>query len=145
MEGVWLPLQFYWKEFWCWIIVYWHGVAYEIKSENIYEFFQWKDLFDFSNYPKDSTFFNETNKKMIAKMKGEFGGVIVDELVGLKSRKCSIQKLMIVIQQKEWVLRLRLINLKMLYLVKKVLDTKWKEFKATSSLYYVKLVIRWIQ
>ena len=35
----------------------------EIKSENVYEkFFKWKDLFDFSNYSKDSKFFNETNK-----------------------------------------------------------------------------------
>ena len=32
-------------------------------------FFKWKDLFDFSNYSKDSRFFNETNKKVIGKMK----------------------------------------------------------------------------
>ena len=39
-----------------------HSLAYEIKSENVYEeFFQWKNLFDFSNYPKDSKFFDETN------------------------------------------------------------------------------------
>ena len=30
---------------------------------------KWKDLFDFSNYSKDSKFFNETNKKVIGKMK----------------------------------------------------------------------------
>ena len=36
-----------------------------------------KDLFDFSNYSKDSQFFDETNKKVIGKMKDEFGGVIV--------------------------------------------------------------------
>ena len=57
----------------------------EIKSENFYEkFFKWKDLFDFSNYSKDSKFFDETNKKVIVKMKDEFGGVIVNEFVGLK-------------------------------------------------------------
>ena len=50
------------------------GLNYEIKSENAYEqFFKWKDLFDFSNYSKDSMFFNETNKKVIGKMKYEFG------------------------------------------------------------------------
>ena len=55
------------------------SLAYEIKSENVYEeFFEWKDLFDFSNYPKDSKFFNETNKKVIGKMKGEFSGTTVD-------------------------------------------------------------------
>ena len=38
------------------------SLTYEIKSENFYEkFFKWKDLFDFSNHSKDSTFFNETN------------------------------------------------------------------------------------
>ena len=30
------------------------SLTYEIESENVYEeFFKWKDLFDFSNYPKD--------------------------------------------------------------------------------------------
>ena len=54
------------------------SLTYEIKPKNVYEeFFKWKDLFDFSNYSKDSTFFNETNKKVIGKMKGEFGGIIV--------------------------------------------------------------------
>ena len=42
------------------------------KMENIYEeFFKWKDLFDFSNYSKDSRFFNDTNKKFIGKMKDD--------------------------------------------------------------------------
>ena len=37
----------------------------EIKSEDVYEdFFQQKDLFDFSNYPKNSKFFDEANKKV---------------------------------------------------------------------------------
>ena len=60
-------------------------------------------MFDFSNYPKDSNFFNETNKKIIEKMKDEFGGVIVDEFFGLKSKMYSIKKLMEknLIQQKE--------------------------------------------
>ena len=61
------------------------SLTYEIKSKNVYEnFFKWKDLLDFSNFSKDSKFFDETNKKNIAKMKDEFGGVIVIEFVGLK-------------------------------------------------------------
>ena len=68
------------------------SLTYEIKSENIYgEFF--KDLFDFSNYSKDSKFFDETNKKVIGKMKDEFGGVIITEFVRLKSKKYSIKKI----------------------------------------------------
>ena len=77
MEDVWFPLQFYWKEFWCWIIVYWHRQPY-------LEFFKWKDFFGFSNYSKVSKFSDETNKKVIGKMKDEFDGVIVDEFIGLK-------------------------------------------------------------
>ena len=69
------------------------SLTYEIKSKNVYEeFFKWKDLFDFSNYSKDSNFFNETNKKVIGKMKDEFGGVIVVEFVGLKSKMYSMKK-----------------------------------------------------
>ena len=67
----------------------------EIKSKDIYEeFFKWKDLFDFKNYLKDSKFFNETNKKVIGKMKEEFGGVIITEFAtGLKSKMYSIKKI----------------------------------------------------
>ena len=70
------------------------SLIYEIKSKNVYEeFFKWKDLFDFSNYSKDSKFFNETNKKVTGKMKDEFGGLIVTEFVGLKSKMYSIRKI----------------------------------------------------
>ena len=69
------------------------SLTYEIKSEDVYEeFFKHKHLFDFSNYPKDSKFFDETNKKVIGKMKDEFGGVIVIEFVGLKSKMYSMKK-----------------------------------------------------
>ena len=69
------------------------SLTYEIKSKNVYEeFFKWKDFFDFSNYSKDSKVFNETNKKVIGKMKDEFGGVIVTEFVGLKSKMYSMKK-----------------------------------------------------
>ena len=70
------------------------SLTYEIKLENVYkEFFNWKELFDFSNYSKDSKFFDETNKKVTGKMKDEFGGVIVVEFVGLKSKMYSMKKI----------------------------------------------------
>ena len=66
----------------------------EIKSKNVYEeFFKWKDLFDFSNYSKDSKFFDDTNKKVIGKMKDDYGGVIIDQFIGLKSKMYSIKKI----------------------------------------------------
>ena len=70
------------------------SLVYEIKSENIYEeFFKQKDLFDFSNYSKDSEFFDDANKKIIGKTNDEFGGVIATEFVGLKSKMYSIKKI----------------------------------------------------
>ena len=69
------------------------SLTYEIKSENFYEeFFKWKDLFNFSNYSKDSRFFDETNKKVIGKMKDQFGVIIIEEFVGLKSKVYSMKK-----------------------------------------------------
>ena len=64
------------------------SLPYEIKSENVYEeFCQWKDLFDFSNYSKDSRFYDDINKKFIGKINNEYGGVIIDEFIGLKLKK----------------------------------------------------------
>ena len=50
-------------------------------------------MFNFSNYLKDPKFFDKTNKKLIIKMKDGFGGVIVEEFVGLKSKMYSIKKI----------------------------------------------------
>ena len=70
------------------------SLTYEIKSKNVYEkFYKWKDLFDFSNYSKNSKFFNETNKKVTGKIKDEFGRFIIIEFVGLKSKMYSIKKI----------------------------------------------------
>ena len=54
---------------------------------------KWKDLLDFSNYSKDSKFFDDSNKKIIGKMKDEYGGVIIDQFVGLKLKMYSIKKI----------------------------------------------------
>ena len=70
------------------------SLAYKTKSENTYEeFFKWKYLFDFSNYSKDSKFIDDTDKKVTGKMKDEYGGVIINQFIGLKSKMCSIRKI----------------------------------------------------
>ena len=70
-----------------------NSLAYEIKSENVYKkFYKWKDFFDSSNYSKDSRFYDESNKKIIGKMKDEYDGVIIDEFIGLKGKMYSIKK-----------------------------------------------------
>ena len=70
------------------------SLTYEIKSEGVYkELFKHKHLVDFSNYPKDSKFYDETNKKVIVKMKDESKGKIIGEFVGLKSKMYSMKNI----------------------------------------------------
>ena len=55
------------------------SLVYEIKTEDVYEdFYKDKNLFDFSDYPLDSTFFDPVNKKVIGKMKDEFKGKLIN-------------------------------------------------------------------
>ena len=54
------------------------SLTYEIKSKDVYEeFFKYKHLFDFGNHPKNSKFFDETNKKVIGKMEDESEAKII--------------------------------------------------------------------
>ena len=70
------------------------SLTYEVRSEDAYEkFFKHKHLFDFSNFPKDTKFFDETNKKVIGKMKDESEGQIIEEFVGLKSKMHSMKNI----------------------------------------------------
>ena len=45
------------------------------------------------NYSKDSRFLDHTNKRNIGKMKVEYGGAIIDQFIGLKSKMYSIKKI----------------------------------------------------
>ena len=49
-----------------------------------------KSLFDFSNYRRDSRFYDPVNKTLIGKMKDEVRGKIIHEFVGLKSKMYSL-------------------------------------------------------
>ena len=70
------------------------SLTYEIKSENVYEeVFKHKHLFDFSNFPKNSKFFGEANKKAIGKMKDVSEGIAIDEFVRLKLKMYSIKNI----------------------------------------------------
>ena len=50
-------------------------------------------MFDFSNYAKDSKFFDQANKKGIGNMKDESEGKIIGEFVGLKSKIYSMKNI----------------------------------------------------
>ena len=70
------------------------SLTYEIKSEDVYEeFFKHKHLFDFSNYPQHSKFFDRTDKNVIGKMKDVQEGKIIGGFVGLKSKMCSMKNI----------------------------------------------------
>ena len=61
--------------------------VYGIKRDDVYDdFFEDKNLFDFGDYPKNSLFYDPTNKKVIGKMKDEVRGKIINEFLGLKSK-----------------------------------------------------------
>ena len=95
------------------------SLTYEIKSENVYkEFYWWKDLFDFSNYSKDSTVYDDTNKKVIGKMKDEYSGAIIDQFIGLKSKMYSLKKIN-VSESSTTKCKCSSVNLKMFSLIKK--------------------------
>ena len=64
-----------------------NSLVYEIKTKDVYEdFYENKNLFNFSEYPLDSNFFDPPSKKVIGKKKDEFKGKIISEFVGLKSK-----------------------------------------------------------
>ena len=66
------------------------SLTYEIEADDVYQDF-WKDkhLFDNSDYPKDSPFFDSTNKKVIGKFKDEKAGTPIVGFVGLKPKMYS--------------------------------------------------------
>ena len=67
------------------------SLTYKIKTEDVYEdLYRDKDLSDFSNYPKVSTFHDPSNMNEIGKIKDESEGKINLEFVGLKSKMYSL-------------------------------------------------------
>ena len=67
------------------------SLVYEIKTNEAYEdFYKDEGLFDFSDYPKDSKFFDLVSKKVIGRMKDEFKGKRISEFVELKSKMYSL-------------------------------------------------------
>ena len=67
------------------------SLVYEIKGGNVYEqCFKDKQFSDFSGYSKDSAYYDDSNKKVLRKMKDEFNGFKIDELFGLKSKMYSL-------------------------------------------------------
>jgi len=63
------------------------SLCYEIETEDVYkDMGESKDLFDFSNYDKNSPFYDPINQKILGKMKDETGGVPITEFCALKPK-----------------------------------------------------------
>ena len=69
------------------------SLTYEIQAEDVYQdFWNNRHLFDNSDYPESSPYFDKTNKKIIGKFKDEVAGVPITEFIGLKSKMYSYVK-----------------------------------------------------
>ena len=52
--------------------------------------YKYKELFDLSNFPVSSKYYCSDNKKVLGKMKDEYGGKSILKFVGLKSKMYSM-------------------------------------------------------
>ena len=69
------------------------SLTYEIETEDVYrDFWNDKDKLDNSDYPENSPFYDNTNKKVIGKFKDEAAGIPITEFVGLRSKMYSYMK-----------------------------------------------------
>ena len=67
------------------------SLCYEICDENPYEIsYEHREYFDLSNYSKNSKYFCNDNKKVLGKMKDKYGGNVIKEFIGLRSKMYSI-------------------------------------------------------
>ena len=63
-----------------WLFTNTDSLVYEIKREDVYEVpYSDKHLFDFSNYPACSKYYDPTNGSVLGKMKYEFIGAPISE------------------------------------------------------------------
>ncbi|CAB4007320.1 Hypothetical predicted protein [Paramuricea clavata] len=72
------------------------SLMYDIKTDDVYKDFEEisknNDIFDNSDYQKDSPFYHDRNKKVVGKFMDEAGGVLIVEFCGLRSKMYSYLK-----------------------------------------------------
>ena len=62
----------------------------DIKTKHVYkDMSETKDEYDFSDYPTDHPLYDETNKKVIGKLKDECAGAPIAEYIGLRPKLYS--------------------------------------------------------
>ena len=69
------------------------SLTYEIETVDAYkDFWTDKDMFDNSDYPENSPYYCNTNKKIVGKFKDEACGIPITKFIGLKSKMYSYVK-----------------------------------------------------
>ena len=64
-----------------------NSLCYEIHGKKATQkMYKYKELFDLSNFPVSSKCYCSDNKKVVGKMKDEYGGKLIVKFVGLKSK-----------------------------------------------------------
>ena len=67
------------------------SLCYELHEKNPHKkMYKYKELFDLSNFLVSSKYYCSDNKKVLSKMKDEYGGKSIVKFVGLKSKIYSI-------------------------------------------------------
>ena len=68
------------------------SLCYHVKSQNFFQDIKDRsDLYDLSNYPKDSPYYDATNKKVLGKFKDETEGKPPSEWLGLRPKMYSLE------------------------------------------------------
>ena len=68
-----------------------NSLYYEIYGKNPHKkMYKYKELFDLSNLPLSSKYYCSDNKKVLGKMKDEYGGKSILKSLGLKCKVYSI-------------------------------------------------------
>ena len=95
---------------------------------------------------KIQSFFDDTNKTVIGKMKDEYGGVIIDEFIGLKSKMYSIKKIdgSESSTAKGVNIATEFNEFKDVLFNKKLLNIKWKEYKLRNIKYELMKLIKYL-
>ena len=69
------------------------SLTYEIETEDVYKDF-WSDYdkFDSSEYPRNSPYFDKSNKKVIEMFRDKVSEIPINEFIGLRSKMYSYLK-----------------------------------------------------
>ena len=96
------------------------SLCIETEEDHYEIMYEFEELFDSSNFPKDSKYFCNDNKKVQGKMNHEYGGTVICEFIGLKSKMYSLLDVNNY-EKRTCKGHNSKANLKILYLIKKLL------------------------